>query len=132
MILLNENHQIAKGSERLCYLHPQDSSKIIKTIYHKLGTVDQNIIEYNYYKELNRQNIAYTHIPKCYGFVTTNKGTGLIFDNITNYDGTPAITIRNAIANQEITYEEIRASDLLNDLKATLKRIKFFFAMLQP
>jgi hypothetical protein len=125
MISLNENDKIATGSERACYIHPHDSTKIIKIVYQQSQTTNQNTLEYKYYKELEKQGITYSHLPKCYGFVETNLGQGLVFDYIINYDGTPAPTLRNAILHKKITQDE--ELNLLHDLKTYVDNNQILF-----
>ncbi len=42
---------------------------------------------------------AFDHIPQCFGFVDTSRGTGVSWELIQNDDGTPCITLRDCHHN---------------------------------
>ena len=86
MINLTESLFLGKGGERNCYLHPQDDRKVIKIIHQKGQHNNQNTLEYDYYQFLKQKKINFTGITKCFGWVTTNLGKGLVFERIVNYD----------------------------------------------
>ena len=86
-IILTKNLFIAQGSHKQCYFHPQDTTRCIKVAYNPLGE-----------KDLHREVRYLTHIlktkagksgilPKYYGAVETNQGTGHIFDIIFDFNG---------------------------------------------
>lgn len=95
MIILSDEEPFAEGYERWCYVHPGDSNKCLKIvkpqyvegkrrkrIYRRLRSpsyYDPNIADYKahqYLKSLNDVSV-YEHIPRCYGFVETDRGTAL-------------------------------------------------------
>jgi len=80
---------IGKGNERICYLHPEDNTKVIKVSYErKKGRSKQSDIEIKYYKELiKRKNMNWSHLPKFYGEVETDQGKGFIVDLVKDFDG---------------------------------------------
>ena len=85
-LTLNDDLFLARGGERSSYIHPTDNSKIIKIIFSDGKHNNQNELDYTYMEYLKKKNIKFTHIPKCFGWVDTNKGRGLVFDRIENYD----------------------------------------------
>ncbi len=88
-IELTDDNFIAKGNERALYKHPTDENKAIKIKYEdSQKEAKQTKIDINYYKELSkRTSIDWTHIPKYYGEVKTNKGNGFVLELIKDYDG---------------------------------------------
>ena len=86
-LILTKDLIVAKGSGRVCYNHPKDFSKIIKIAYPQVFYKNQNQIENIYYNYLKKHNISTTHIVKCYGYINTNLGKGLIFDKVCDYTG---------------------------------------------
>lgn len=80
MIELTPDHLIGKGRTRFCYRHPDDPGKCIKIDKRATGGATEK--EARYYQKLGRlrPNLAYTHIPRFYGFAETNLGRGGVFD----------------------------------------------------
>ena len=85
-IELSDRLYLGKGGERKSYIYPQDNNKIIKIVYSQGKHNNQNTLEYKYYKYLEKNNIDFSKIPKCFGYIDTNYGKGLIFERIKNYD----------------------------------------------
>ena len=85
-ILRLEVDPIGKGKERSCFLYPEDNSKVIK-INHTETTI-QTKRETRYYQQLNKRKIInFSNIPRYYGKVETNFGTGHIYDCIRDHSG---------------------------------------------
>lgn len=80
---------IGKGNERICYLNPEDNTKVIKVSYErKKGRSKQSDIEVKYYNELvRRKKMDWSHLPKFYGEVDTDQGKGFIVDLVKDFDG---------------------------------------------
>ncbi|MEV9499877.1 YrbL family protein [Aliarcobacter butzleri] len=114
-VILIDNLFIKKGTGRVVYLHPYDNSKIIKISIEKKLYRDQNIIENIYYSYLFKRNIPMNNIAKCYGYVNTNLGKGLVFDKVCDYTGVISKTYSQAITNQNISKDILLK--LFNDLK---------------
>lgn len=117
MILLN-NDLIGIGSERSCYIHPHDNTKVIKVFHNKKNKNDQNKLEYKYYQYLGKKNISYKHITRCFGWIDTNMGRGLIFERVVNYDDTAPKQLTHYIKNKIFSNE--REMELLLELKKYL------------
>ncbi|MDN5130966.1 YrbL family protein [Aliarcobacter butzleri] len=114
-IILSDNLFIKKGTGRVVYLHPYDDSKIIKISIEKKLYRDQNIIENIYYNYLTKYGIPMNNIVKCYGYVNTNLGKGLVFDKVCDYTGIISKTYSQAITNQDISKNILLK--LFNDLE---------------
>jgi len=89
MIDLSNAPLIGKGNERACYAHPQDNDKAIKiTLKHKAKRNKQTKTEIKYYKKLLKRGLNdWSHLPKFYGEIQTNKGKGYVVEVIKDYDG---------------------------------------------
>ena len=85
-ILQLSGEPIGSGQERVCYLHPDDDSKVVKV---QKGEIDtQTRRELALYDSLRRRGIDdFEHIPRFYGRVQTNLGSGFVVDRIADYDG---------------------------------------------
>lgn len=81
MIYLNDAYELGRGTTRTCYLHPEDSHLCIK-VMHGHSKLRINELEHQFYKKLERKDITLEHLPRCYGFIDTNLGRGLVYDRI--------------------------------------------------
>ncbi|MDH3632698.1 MAG: PhoP regulatory network YrbL family protein, partial [Gammaproteobacteria bacterium] len=65
--IINLNSEpVGQGRERICYEHPQDTSKLIKISNTGINTQPKR--EINFYRKLEKKGgIEYTHIPRFYG-----------------------------------------------------------------
>ncbi len=119
MIILDKSVYLAKGSERICFVHPNDENKIIKIIYQQKSTNNQNELEYKYYKYLENKKVSFSNLSKCYGFIETNLGEGLVFERIRNYDRSTSLSLREYLQKKIFSCKEEK--NLLNKLKNYLE-----------
>ncbi len=118
-LILDDIYLLAKGGERSCYIHPHDETKVIKVL-HTLGSHNnQNELEYSYIKYLKKNNKDLSQIAKCYNYIDTNKGKGLIFERIMNFDESFSKSFRYMLANKIISLAEQQI--LINELKQYLE-----------
>jgi len=84
MIKLNDNFYIAEGEARKCYYHPENPNLCIKIGKPEIAK-DHLYKEINYYLKIQNRNIdkfEYLFYSQYYGEVTTNLGTGFVYDLI--------------------------------------------------
>lgn len=124
-IELNDALIIGKGGERICYSHPLNSKKVIKIVHVLNSHNNQNELEHSYMKYLDKKDVDLSGVTQCYGFVNTNKGKGLIFERVTDYDGKFSNSFRYMIAYKLISEQEQRK--LLKDLRIYLEKNKILF-----
>lgn len=92
--MINLTSEIGRGKERACFLHPQDSRKVIKIVYTQESKQMQR--EIDAYKDIAmKADIEYEHFPNYYGEVETDKGTGYVFDLVQNSDGSSPRTLHS-------------------------------------
>lgn len=118
-IELKDEFFLSKGSERSVYVHPKDENKVIKILYNQKSKNNQNEIEYKYYKYLENKKVSFEHITKCYGWINTNLGKGLIFDKV------EATQLTYFIKNKLLDEEDLKL--LLEDLKLYLEKNQILF-----
>jgi hypothetical protein len=126
-IILTDKYFIARGGERDCYLHPLDYKKVIKIVhgYSDILNRNQNDLDYKYFKFLEKLKVPFSHISKCYGYIDTNLGKGLIFDKVFDYNGKISISFLDTIIQNKFTkYEE---NELVEDLKNYLFKNNILF-----
>jgi len=93
LVELKDNLFLGKGGERSSYIHPEDDTKIIKVLFSQKDHNYQNELDYYYYSYLNKKNIQFSQITQCFGWINTNKGKGLVFERVENYDKSPIRTL---------------------------------------
>ena len=124
MISLSSDALIGSGNTRSCYYHPGDARKCIKILKDTART-DVNKLELGYYNHLNRHRASLTHLPKCYGYVDTNLGPGLVFDVVEDNDGTLANTLKKMVKQGSLSINE--AQKLVEDLERYLRKSAIAF-----
>lgn len=102
MIHLDTSTLIRRGTARVSHHHPENSALIIKIPFqnNKEGKL-ANAKELKGYYDLIRSQLDLTGISHCYGYVTTNKGTGLLCDCIRDSDGRVSKTIWEILLFQD-------------------------------
>jgi hypothetical protein len=125
MTYLKNEDWLGTGGERDCYSYPDDKLKVIKIIKKLDKHNNQNYLEYTYLEYLTEQNIDFSHIPKCYGFIQTNIGEGLVVQRIRNYDDSEIRTMSFYIKHN--LWDDEHAMILINDLKEYLFKNDILF-----
>jgi len=119
MIKLSKSDFIGKGRCRSAYIHPQDKNKCIKTIHLKerKKCIKESNKEAKYFKYLNKKNIDFSMIPKYYGEVNTDKGKGLVFELVRDFDGEISKSLDYYFENEEKMKLISKPFEKLQDLK---------------
>ncbi len=129
-ILLKNKEFLFRGSNRICFVHPDDHNKILKVVipekkpearrraaplYKKirpLGAFDINLKELNAFKNLGKKgDEVWKHFPKCFGIVETDLGDALCQELIREWDGTISKTVEYYLNEKSMTGEMKRAVD---------------------
>jgi hypothetical protein len=98
MISLDASGLISSGTVRDCYRHPTDPGRVIKVAAtKKKADLQANIRELRGYQILMREHVDLFCISHCYGFVTTDRGTGLVCDSVRDDSGEISKTIREIV-----------------------------------
>lgn len=94
---------IGSGNDRDCWrLGPDLCVKVAKPEQER----PQNEIDFHYARYLADKNIASPYMPKVHGWVLTNKGPGLVFDLVLNYDGGVSNPVLAALQQRQINTEQ--------------------------
>ena len=121
-IQLHEFAKIAESKTRHCYLHPEDEQKVIKVVVRPPKypwRKDANMKEWLYYQRLLKLSIPLDFIPRYYGFVETNLGTGLVSECISDYDGNIAVRIKKVL-DRDVNYDISAIERLMENLTTTI------------
>lgn len=113
-IELYENDLIGRGNKRSCYKHPDRSKLCIKVALND-NTWHENVIEWVYINHLKKRGVPLDHLIDCYYWVNTNFGPGLVFERVMDEDGSPSLSLADAVRNKVIG---------INDIAPMLEKLK--------
>lgn len=77
---------LAEGSERVCFLNPENKNAVIKLSFN--SRFKQTKREIKYFSFLKKRKIPFIHIPNYYGFIKGTNCLAIIQQLIKNYNGT--------------------------------------------
>ena len=117
-LILDENLFVGNGRHKRCYVLQQDSTKCVKIPYSTDGKKDLDR-EIAYLKILKNKEKDYSVLPKYFGSVSTNLGTGHIYEFIANYDNTPSKTLEDYLFDLSLLEDNL---DLLTKHLIALKK----------
>ncbi len=150
MILLMTSEPFATGDHRLCYRHPHDENLCIKVNrqgkaqllkarapfykrFRSADSFDDNQIEYRAFQQpaiLRNTPEIWRHIPRCYGWVETDIGRGLVTDYYPSEKlNAPAMTLEHYLKEFSVTPQ---LSLALKELSAYLRRYLLLTKNLMP
>lgn len=124
MIQLSPSLLIGKGTERLCYQHPENPKRCIKVTHNKAHSKQQNEKDAVYYEVLKTRHIPWTHIPQCHGWVETDQGPGLCFDLIQGDTNHTLPSLNQGLEGHMFSLDEIRPA--LHQLYQYLYQYRIF------
>lgn len=133
MLHLSDRTPLGTGRHRKCYAHPDDALRCIKIVYNDDQGGDKEIKrELGYYAHLKRTLKDWSGIPRYYGTVETDCGTGYVYDAICDFDGKPSITLKQFA--MECRYEEdlVVLRQILRTLKKYLNENHIVTMTLKP
>ncbi|MCP4340235.1 MAG: hypothetical protein GY799_15425 [Desulfobulbaceae bacterium] len=103
MILFKNIEPIAVSGPRACYLHPEDTDKVIKIVRQKTTSRKKNANwqEWQHYHYLLKQHGKLDFINECYGFIETDLGEGLVWQCVRDGNGEISNTITNIMKSPD-------------------------------
>jgi hypothetical protein len=108
VLILDDSLLVGKGAERLCYRHPSDPNLCVKIKYkERKNKLPQNESDYDYFSYLKSRNICWDNITKCYGWVDTNKGRGLVFGFQADEDGNALESLEKMLDGEKISPQAV-------------------------
>lgn len=108
---------VGVGHHRMCFIDPEDSSKCIKVIYNPSKHATQEVRrEVNYYERLQKSLKDWSGIPKYYGEVETNLGTGYVYDRTIDFDGKPSQTMQER-------YQDLKEPQQREEMLTLVKKL---------
>lgn len=129
IIQLDDSLLYGQGSHKKCFLHPHNK---IKIAYNEGGQKDL-IREINYIDVLKRRHKDYSILPKYFGKVNTNLGTGYVFEIIRDYNNGRTQTLEDFITDLNLFSQNYSLIvRLLKELKEKLYKNEIITMVLFP
>ncbi|GHX99871.1 hypothetical protein VCSRO161_2721 [Vibrio cholerae] len=76
---------IGRGNERVCYQNPDDPSRCVKVSRKEKSKQSQR--EIRYFQYLVKRQVAFTHIPRFYSVIQTDRYLGLEQERVLDSQG---------------------------------------------
>lgn len=132
IIQLDDSLLYGQGSRKKCFLHPHNKNLCIKIAYNEGGQKDL-IREINYIDVLKRRHKDYSILPKYFGKVNTNLGTGYVFEIIRDYNNGRTQTLEDFITDLNLFSQNYSLIvRLLKELKEKLYKNEIITMVLFP
>jgi hypothetical protein len=106
-LILTDELLIGVGSNRRCYVHPQNNSRCVKVLYGEDGDRDWSC-ELRYRRRFG-WDAGREIIPIYYGPVKTNFGDGQVFDLIADTDGLASQGLEHYLSPAQTLVENFTA-----------------------
>ncbi len=135
MIELRDELIFARGGRRICFVHPDDSSRCVKILSHNgdpvrrrkesvwykqlrpVSNFDDNLRELESFRVLEQHDKSvWNHFPHCYGIQPTSRGNGIVTDLIRNMDGGIPRTVQRYVETHGRTPEIRQALETFFDV----------------
>ncbi|MBR6000549.1 MAG: PhoP regulatory network protein YrbL [Oxalobacter sp.] len=122
MIDLSQSTPLGTGAHRSCYLHPDNKNLCIKVLHDVTKSELKGIKnEMRYYNHIQGYLKDWSGIPRFHGTVETNMGIGYVFDLITDFDGTPSVTLEDMLETCDTPEKAQKIIDLILALKKYIR-----------
>ena len=132
IIQLDDSLLYGQGPHKKCFLHPHNKNLCIKIAYNEGGQKDL-IREINYIDVLKRRHKDYSILPKYFGKVNTNLGTGYVFEIIRDYNNGRTQTLEDFITDLNLFSQNYSLIvRLLKELKEKLYKNEIITMVLFP
>ena len=132
ILQLDDTLLYGQGSHKKCFLHPHNKNLCIKIAYNEGGQKDL-IREINYIDVLKRRHKDYSILPKYFGKVNTNLGTGYVFEIIRDYNNGRTQTLEDFITDLNLFSQNYSLIvRLLKELKEKLYKNEIITMVLFP
>lgn len=133
MLQLSALTPLGIGRHRQCFMHPIHSERCIKIVYNGESGGDKELNrELNYYAHLESRLDDWSGLPRYYGTVNTDLGTGYVYDIIKDVDGTASISLNEFAKTCQQQCQLARLDRVLARLKTYLQRNRIVTMTIKP
>ena len=105
-LTLEDSDLISSGRQRLVYQHPEFDHLCVKVLRTKEHVKVQKR-ESRYYRSLQRRNADLSMLAQMRGVVNTNRGQGVVYDLIKDFDGSVSRTLRHYLLKNEASFNQL-------------------------
>ena len=105
-LTLEDSDLISSGRQRLVYQHPEFDHLCVKVLRTKEHVKVQKR-ESRYYRSLQRRNADLSMLAQMRGVVNTNRGQGVVYDLIKDFDGSVSRTLRHYLLKNEESFNQL-------------------------
>lgn len=131
MVNIEKSGLVGTGHHRECYRHPENKDLCIKIVVS--GNDKEHRRERKYYRRLEKRGGSWDMIPRYYGDIETNMGSGSVFDLVLDYDGATSKTLKHyLLSNKRTEANYSRLSNALDLLKDNLLQQQIITMTLKP
>jgi hypothetical protein len=123
-LFIDDSLLINKGTNRACYVHPEDKNKCIKINISKNKKETKR--EIWYYKYLEKRKVSYDMLARYYGMVKTNFGEGEVVELIRDYDGKVSKELDKYLDEELSLNQKKYIKELVSNLKTYLYNEKIY------
>jgi hypothetical protein len=117
MLILTDEHFIARGTLRRSYRHPSEDGLCVKVSDATPLAIKRQQRELAYYEALKRSGVSFQYIADYKGKVLTNHGPGYMYERVCDESGDAAQTLLTLLPGR---------TDLQNSLLEELRRLGNF------
>jgi len=107
-LTLHDGLLVGRGTERECYRHPDRTDLCIKVTHRRQNLKHQNAKDFAYFRTLARRRVDWSHLPRCHGWVATDRGPGLVFDLLQDARQHPLPSVEALLAHRQVSLDELR------------------------
>ena len=131
MVNVEKSGLLGTGHHRECYRHPENNNLCIKIVVS--GNDKECKRERKYYSYLEKRGTSWNVIPRYYGDIETNLGSGSVFDLVLDHDGTVSKSLKYYLSpDNKAEADYSRLSDSLCLLKDNLFQQQIITMTLDP
>ena len=115
ILVLTEDSLLGAGGHQAAYIHPDDPSKCVKIAF---DPEDGDVKKELRYRRMCADKLARSKlVTKYYGTVETNKGAGLVFERVTDFDGASSLDLKDYLSAVSTAEEIDQSRALLMDFR---------------
>ena len=106
ILTLEDSDLIASGKARQVYQHPEFDNLCVKVLFPESSDKMQRR-ECSYFKSLQRRNTDLSMVAQIRGVVNTNRGQGVVYDLVKDFDGSVSRTLRHYLFKHEESFNQL-------------------------
>ena len=115
ILTLTDDLMLGAGGHQAAYIHPADPSKCVKIAF---DPNDGDVKKELRYRRICADKLSRSKlVTKYYGEVETDKGRGLVFERVMNFDGASSLDLKDYLSAVSTAEEVDQSRALLMDFR---------------